>query len=88
MIISNRRDAGYTIISRFEESFRNDIIEKLESQNGNIFSKLPQGVILKANSRDGYEFRDDFEEFMEQIDFPDLTEICLYKDNFFKSQFF
>lgn len=82
MIISNRRDAGYTIISRFEESFRNDIIEKLESQNGNIFSKLPQGVILKANSRDGYEFRDDFEEFMEQIDFPDLTEICLYKDNF------
>ncbi|MEQ8472173.1 MAG: tetratricopeptide repeat protein [Marinoscillum sp.] len=82
MTITNRRDAGYTIISRFEESFRNDIIEKLEAKSGDVMLSIPQGVILKANSREGFLFHDDFGDFMEQIDFPDLMEICLFKDNY------
>lgn len=33
MILNNRRDAGYTIISRFEEQFRNFIINTLSNIN-------------------------------------------------------
>jgi len=81
MIISNRRDAGYTIISRFEESFRSLIIERLTMSDIEFFNLIPQGIILKANERGNCFDWDDHNEFMDNIDFPDLAEISLYKQN-------
>lgn len=81
MIISNRRDAGYTIISRFEEAFRLFLINKLTCIDIEFFNLIPQGIILKANERGNCFDWDDHNEFMDNIDFPDLMEISLYKGN-------
>lgn len=81
MIISNRRDAGYTIISRFEEAFRSLLIEYLTLQDEEFFNLIPQGIILKANERGNCVEWEDLSEFMDNIDFPDLTEITLFKQN-------
>jgi LuxR family glucitol operon transcriptional activator len=84
MILNNRRDAGYTIISRFEEQFRNFIINTLSNINPDFFELIPQGIILKANERGNCieSEWEDFGEFILNIDFPDLAEICLYKNNY------
>jgi len=81
MILNNRRDAGYTIISRFEEAYRELLLNKLSIINPDFFELIPQGVILKANERGHCTNWDDFEEFIINIDFPDLKEITLYKTN-------
>lgn len=82
MTISNRRDAGYTIISRFEESFRETIESFIVSKYNNFFVGIPEGVVLKANDRSSQSIWDDKTEFLQNIDFPDLKEIALYKDHF------
>jgi LuxR family glucitol operon transcriptional activator len=81
MILNNRRDAGYTIISRFEEAFRDYLIEKLLIINPNFFALIPPGVILKANERAFITEWEDFHEFIQNTDFPDLKEISIYKQN-------
>lgn len=81
MIINNRRDAGYTIISRFEDAYREFLITKLTLISPEFFELIPQGVILKANERGNCSNWEDIEEFIINIDFPDLKEITLYKSN-------
>lgn len=82
MILTNRRDAGYTIISRFEESFRHCLIEKISNNTDDFFQLIPSGVIDKANERGNTVYWDDFNEFFQNLDFPDLKEIALFKNNF------
>ncbi len=82
MIINNRRDAGYTIISRFEENFRSYLESSLILKYPDFFDHIPQGVILKANERNNSLTYDNPSDFFENIDFPDLKEISLYKDHY------
>lgn len=84
MILNNRRDAGYTIISRFEEQFRVFLLDSLSNDSTDIFSNIPEGVILKANERGNCSTNEweDYSEFFLNIDFPDLSEICLFKNNY------
>lgn len=82
MILTNRRDAGYTIISRFEESFRNYLVEKISNNTNDFFQLIPCGIINKANERGGTIDWVDYMEFFQNIDFPDLKEIMLFKNNF------
>jgi tetratricopeptide (TPR) repeat protein len=81
MILNNRRDAGYTIISRFEEAFRDYLIDQLLIVDPDFFNLIPHGVILKANDRAINTDWEDYHEFIQNIDFPDLKEISLYKKN-------
>ncbi len=46
MIINNRRDAGYTIISRFEESFRVFLEAELTSKYSDFLQHIPQGIVF------------------------------------------
>ncbi|MFA7379693.1 MAG: NB-ARC domain-containing protein [Bacteroidia bacterium] len=82
MIISNRRDAGYTIISRFEENFRGFLETSLTMKYSNFFEHIPQGVLIKANERNNNLTYENYSDFFENIDFPDLKEISLFKDHF------
>lgn len=82
MTINNRRDAGYTIISRFEDAFRGFLVNKISIINPSFFELIPQGVILKANERASCSDWDDQEDFIQNIDFPDLKEITLFKQNY------
>lgn len=81
MIIANRRDAAYTIISRFEEAFRTLLNEFLCKKYNLIYENVPQGVLKKAKDRIIGEF-EDTSDFFENIDFPDLKELSLYKDHY------
>lgn len=82
MIINNRRDAGYTIISRFEESFRELLVNVLSLKYVNIFENIPSGIVEKAITRNNNLSFDNPSDFFENIDFPDLKEITTCKDNF------
>jgi LuxR family glucitol operon transcriptional activator len=81
MLISNRRDAGYTIISRFEETFRNYLNNFLCNQYENFYHYIPQGIYDKAIERNMGSMFESPTEFFENIDFPDLKEITLYKNH-------
>ncbi len=75
----NRRDIGYTIISRFEETIRNFITHNIRILFGDFKEGIPNGIIEKVMSRSQ---QSDFEtplDFLEYTDFPDLKEIILYK---------
>lgn len=82
MIINNRRDAGYTIISRFEESYRKFLEESLTSKYQNYLDNIPKGVFDKAKDRANTITWENSSDFFENIDFPDLKEISLYKDHY------
>lgn len=82
MIINNRRDAGYTIISRFEESFRELLENVLSLKYDNIFENIPSGIVEKAITRNNNLSFDNPSDFFENIDFPDLKEITTFKDHF------
>ncbi|MGB1205292.1 MAG: NB-ARC domain-containing protein [Chitinophagales bacterium] len=82
MIIHNRRDAGYTIISRFEEEFREFLFINLSKKYENYLDNIPRGIITKAQNNMHGESPQDIQEFFENIDFPDLKEISTYKDHF------
>ena len=81
MIINNRRDVGYTIISRFEQSFRLHIADNLSKLSSDFRTNIPTGIIKKCEERSGIIHWDDAFHFFEETDFPDLKEISLYKDN-------
>jgi LuxR family glucitol operon transcriptional activator len=80
--IYNRRDFGFTIISRFEEVFRNYLISKLILKYSDFHTGIPTGIVSKINEKSPILFWDTIEEFFENSDFPDLLEISIYKDNF------
>jgi len=82
MIINNRRDAGYTIISFFEESFRSQLEKVLTLKYENILENIPVGICEKANLRNSNLSFDSPTDLFENIDFPDLKEITIYKDHF------
>jgi LuxR family transcriptional regulator, glucitol operon activator len=74
----SRRDIGYTVISRFEETFRDFISEKLLMHFGAFLEGIPAGIIAKATDRSTTTW-DDAIDFLEDTDFPDLKEIVCYK---------
>ncbi|HRN47550.1 MAG TPA: NB-ARC domain-containing protein [Niabella sp.] len=82
MIINNRRDAGYTTISRFEEAYRKFLEESLTSKYQNYLDNIPKGVFDKAKDRANTITWENSSDFFENIDFPDLKEISLYKDHY------
>lgn len=77
--IYSYRDCGYTVISRFEETFRELVANKVSSNFSDFLDGFPKGVIDKALSR--YNGEIELEEILENIDFPDLAEIVNYKNN-------
>lgn len=80
--IYNRRDIGFTIISRFEETYRNFLIEKLCNKHSDFKDGIPTSIISKLESKSSELSLSDPNEFFENIDFPDLLEISITKDNF------
>ncbi|PSB56131.1 ATP-binding protein, partial [filamentous cyanobacterium CCP1] len=83
MVIQLKRtDVGYTIISRFEESFRAFLSESLEILFDNYHQAIPSGIVGKAEERSQKEDWDGVDDFLEEIDFPDLKEIVLYKNQY------
>lgn len=82
----NRRDIGYTIISRFEEAFRCLLVNKLPIIFGSYQEGIPQGVIDKAKDRTSKTHWEDASDFLEDIEFPDLKDIVSY-NNLYKKIF-
>ncbi len=82
----NRRDIGYSIISRFEEAFRSFLNDKLQVFFSNYLDGIPDDIIRKAQDRTEKTDWDSLVDFLEDIDFPDLKEIVCKKDIF--SQYF
>jgi len=80
--IYNRRDIGYTIISRFEETFRNHLIKKLNLKHNNFRNGIPDAIVNKINDKSDILYWDDPNVFFENSDFPDLLEISIFMDNF------
>lgn len=80
--IFNRRDIGYTIISRFEEAYRNFLINKLTIKHADFRDGIPSNIVSRINERSENLFFDDPAYFFQNSDFPDLLEISIYKDNF------
>ena len=73
-----RRDIGYTIISRFEETFRSFLADKMPSLLPNYETNLPSGIIQKAKERSSAENWDSINDLLENTDFPDLKEIVVF----------
>lgn len=74
-----RRDIGYTAISRFEESFRAFLAIQLASLTCDFYEGIPSGVVEKARGRSKDAQWEDIEDFLTDIDFPDLKEISCYR---------
>ena len=80
--IYNRRDFGFTIISRFEEIYRSFLITKLNKKFSDYQLGIPPAIVLKINEKSNILFWNDQNDFFENSDFPDLLEISIYSDNF------
>src|SRR5258706_8614576 len=85
-IVFNRRDIGYTIISRFEESFRGFLSEGLTIYFEVFLDGIPSGIVSKAKDRTAKAYFDDAIDLLENTDFPDLKETVCYK-NMYKDYF-
>lgn len=82
---STRRDVGYTIISRFEEDFRYFLSNHLGNMYENFIDGVPTGIVSKATEQRQYNtVFQDTQEFFENTDFPDLKEICLFRDHYIR----
>jgi hypothetical protein len=79
-IVFNRRDIGYTIISRFEESFRGFLSEGLTIYFDDFLDGIPNGIVSKAKDRTAKAYFDDAIDLLENTDFPDLKETVCYKN--------
>lgn len=82
----NRRDIGYTIISRFEEAFRCFLAQELESHFSDYLQGVPTGILDKAKDRASDHELDAPLDFLEYTDFPDLREIVCY-NSMYKAYF-
>jgi LuxR family glucitol operon transcriptional activator len=76
--VFNRRDIGYTIISRFEEAFRTFLGEALSIHFSDYQEGVPDGIITKAKTRATTDDWEDSGEFISDTDFPDLKEIVCH----------
>lgn len=85
-IAFNRRDIGYTIISRFEEAYRLFLAKKLSDLFGHYEEGIPNGILAKAKDRALEDNWDGVDDLLEHTDFPDLKEICCY-DSMYESYF-
>src|SRR2546421_62191 len=75
-----RRDIGYTIISRFEETFRYYLSEKLPIYFSDFLDGVPLGILDKAKERTKKNSLQEPYDLLEETDFPDLKEIVCYKN--------
>jgi tetratricopeptide (TPR) repeat protein len=80
--IYSRRDIGYTIISRFEETYRIFLIDCLCKKYSNYQEGIPPAISAKVNEKSEILHWEDPIEFFENSDFPDLLETSIFKDNF------
>ncbi|RZK40884.1 MAG: ATP-binding protein [Hymenobacter sp.] len=82
MTTLNRRDVGYTIISRLESEWRSLIAEYYITRFGSSQSFIPEFITNKAQSKVSAEDKNDITELLDGMDFPDLSEIVSYSNNF------
>lgn len=75
-----RRDIGYTIISRFEEALRSFLASELSNCFSNYRDGIPSGILEKARERSANDDWNDPFDFLEDTDFPDLSEIACFRD--------
>jgi len=80
--VFNRRDIGYTVISRYEEAFRQFLSENLLVNHQVYQDGIPQAVIDKARDRSVKDQWEDVSDFLEDTDFPDLKEITCYRKRY------
>lgn len=79
---SQRRDLGYTIISRFEATLRNLISDKIKVLYGDFKEAIPDGILQKTiNRAKTSEFETPL-DFLEETDFSDLKDISTYRGLF------
>lgn len=84
-----RRDIGYSILSRFEESLRDYICTILPIHFPNIIEGIPSGIVLKIRSRDENLNEFELDEALNNTDFIDLSEIITFNsmfENYFSSE--
>ena len=81
-MLLNHRDIGYTIISRFEETFRSFLGGKLEKLYSNFESGIPIVILQKARDRHADDEFDSVADCLDATDFPDLKEILLFKGHY------
>lgn len=78
-----RKDVGYTIYSRLEESLRIFIKELLLNQFGNEWhTHVPEGIWSKKLETLSFKVAKDVDDpglLLEETDIPDLKEIVCYK---------
>lgn len=82
LIISNRRDAGYTIISRLEFHARKFIENTYLTNSNNPLDEIPIGIIAKINDKNPNIEWNDVSDALDFLDFPDIKEIILYKNHY------
>ena len=80
--VLSRRDLGYTVISRLEETLRGYFGEKLPSLTADLSEQIPAGIRLKAQERSEDATLTSAQEFLEHLDFADLKEIAVYKGHY------
>lgn len=78
----NRRDVGYTIISRFEQCLRDFLSNRLAVSHNHFLKGIPLGIVDKAKSRSNKTEWEDSLDFLEHLDFPDLKEISCYQNSY------
>lgn len=76
----NLRDYGYTIISRFEEIIRDYVYKIIKINYNDILAAIPKGVLKCATERNDNNL--DLLSILESIDFIQLKEIIIYKNNY------
>ena len=76
------QDLAYTIISRFEESFRNFISHNLSYFYTNFIDGIPNGVINKARERNIDLDISNCDDLLQETDFIDLKEIVLFNKSY------
>ncbi|MCB0536802.1 MAG: ATP-binding protein [Bacteroidetes bacterium] len=80
--VFNRRDIGFTVISRLEETFRDFLLDRLSKKYQDFKNGIPPAIVTKANEKSEILYWGDPSEFFENTDFPDLMETSVFKDNF------
>lgn len=76
----NRRDIGYTIASRFEESLRGFLADKISVLFANFMDGIPTGIIEKTKDRTAKSHWDGIRDFLDDSEFPDLKDIVGYNN--------
>jgi len=81
----NRRDIGYTIISRFEQMLRDYIAYKISTVFSKYIHAIPEHIIKTAVDRmhtTTFDQEISLDELLENTDFIHLKEIIIYKGNY------